>query len=119
MLNIDDTTRDLTVAAGAFEEVDGLTAVGQRIRARIFTFVDEWFLDTEFGVPYLDQILGQNNPNLVTIAGILKREIRKSLNDEAVLTSLNLEYDSSTRNLEVSMLITAPDGVESPDNFIL
>lgn len=118
-LNIDTTTKDLTIVSGQFAEVSGLTAVGQRVRARLFTLVNEWFLDLEFGVPYLDNILGQAKPNLVTVAAIFKREIRKSLRDDAILTSLNLQFESSTRVLTVSTLITDPDGATVADNFIL
>ncbi len=118
-LNIDTITHDLTITAGSFDTVSDLTAVAQRIRDRLYTFTLEWFLDQSFGVPYLDQILGQANPNVATIAAILKREARKSLAGEAVLTALLVKFESDTRELKVSMLITAPDGAEISDNFIL
>ena len=118
-LNIDETTKDMTIVAGQFTEASGLTAVSQRVRDRVFTFKDEWFLDLEFGVPFLTHILGQAKPNLVVIAAIFKREIRKSLGGEAVLTSLDVKFESATRKLTVSLLLTAPDGTESADNFIL
>lgn len=119
MLNIDPTTKDLVISAGRFTEVDGLTAVGQRIRDRIYTFTQEWFLDLAFGVPFIDQILGQVKPNMATITAIFKREIRKSLAGEAVLTSLDAKFESATRVLTVSTVITSPDGVTDTQNFIL
>ncbi len=118
-LTIDDVTKDLVISAGQFTEVTGLTEVSQRVRARVFTFVDEWFLDKSFGLPYLTKILGQTKPSMVVISAIFKREIRKSLGDDAILTSLNLKFDNATRKLTVSTVITAPDGVEDRDNFIL
>ncbi len=118
-LNIDPVTKDLVISAGTFEEVSGLTFVGQRIRDRIFTFRNEWFLGLDFGVPYLEQILGQPKPNLVVIGAIFKREMRKSLAGEAVLTSLDVKFDSGTRVLTVSSLITDPAGVEDRQDFIL
>ncbi len=119
MLNLDAVTKDLVIAAGQFTEVAGLEAVGQRIRNRVNVFTLEWFLDLTFGLPYLEQVLGQVNPNMVVIAAIYKREIRKSLAGEAVLTSLSAKFESATRVLTVSMLITAPDGLTLEDNFIL
>ena len=119
MLNLDPITRDLVITAGQFTEVSGLEAVGQRIRNRINVFTLEWFLDLGFGLPYLDEILGKVNPNMVVVAAIYKREIRKSLEGEAVLTSLSAKFESATRVLTVSMLVTAPDGVTLEENFIL
>ena len=33
--------------------------VGQRLRLRLLTFEGEWFLDTTYGVPYFQRILGR------------------------------------------------------------
>lgn len=119
MLTIDAGTGDLVISKGQFTEVSGLTAVGQRVRTRVHTFTKEWFLDLTFGVPYLFDILGKSKPNMVTIAAIFKREVRKSLAAEAALTSLSAKFDIATRKLTVSTVITAPDGTEDTDNFIL
>ncbi len=119
MLNLDPTTKDLVISAGRFTEVSGLTAVAHRIRAGLFTFTLEWFLDLNFGVPYIEDVLGKTTPNMVTVAAIFKRVARKSLAGEAVLTSLSVKFESATRRLTVSLLVTAPDGLEVTDNFIL
>lgn len=36
--------------------------VAQRLKIRLLTFRGEWFLDTEYGVPYWQQILGLKTP---------------------------------------------------------
>lgn len=118
-LSIDPATKDLVISAGKFVEVSGLENVAHRVRDRLFTFKGEWFLDLEFGPPYLESILGQSAPNLTGIAAILKSEIRKSLEGEANLTAFQIKFTSSTRKLEGSLVLTDAEGEQIQDQFIL
>jgi len=49
-------------------------AVGQHARARLLSFVNEWFLDTEAGVPWLEEILGRSFDRVLAEA-IIKETI--------------------------------------------
>lgn len=58
---------------------DGITGpftanVAQRLRIRMLTFEGEWFLDTTYGVPYWQRILGQK-PTKSAIDQILQQEV--------------------------------------------
>lgn len=48
--------------------------VAQRLRIRLLTFEGEWFLDTTYGVPYWQRILGQK-PTKSAIDQILQQEV--------------------------------------------
>ena len=118
-LAIDPGTKDLVLESGQFVQVSGLTHVGFRVRDRLFTFKNEWFLDLSFGVPYLTDILGKKGLNLAAINAIFKAEIRKSLEDEANLTAAQLLFDSSTRELKGSFILTNADEEPFQDQFLL
>ena len=117
-LNLESVTKDLVITDGTFTEVSGIEAVAQRVRARLFTIVNEWFLDTEFGVNQSD-ILGVKNPNMFAVTQIYKAEARKSLNGEAFLTSLTATFDNATRKVSVAMILTDAAGLEVADNFLI
>lgn len=50
---------DLTLASGDFVFVDESYRVAQAIETTLRTLQGEWFLNTAFGVPYFQSILGQ------------------------------------------------------------
>lgn len=50
--------------------------VGQRLKIRLLTWRNEWFLDTEYGPPYIQQVLGFKNKK-ETIDQIFQTEILK------------------------------------------
>lgn len=116
---LDITNGDLTMTNGKFDQVTGLALVGLRVKDRLFTFRNEWFLDLEFGVPYLESILGQKPSNLSGIAAILKAEIRKSLKGEASLTAFQIVLDSATRELKGSYIIVGAGEVQLSEQFII
>jgi hypothetical protein len=50
--------------------------VAQRLTIRLRTFLSEWFLDTSYGVPYWERILGKKTTKTV-VDRILQTEILK------------------------------------------
>lgn len=48
--------------------------VGQRLRIRLLSFREEWFLDQEYGVPYWQRLLGMK-PTKSAIDLIFQQEI--------------------------------------------
>lgn len=48
--------------------------VAQRLRIRLLTFEEEWFLDTTYGVPYWQRILGKK-PTKSAVDQILQQEV--------------------------------------------
>lgn len=118
-LKFDEESGDIKLTDGKFEEVFGIEAVGQRVKDTLNTFRGEWFLDTEFGVPYLESILGQKTSNLATIGAILKSSIREAAGDDATLTSFQLTSDISTRVMKASFIIKDSADQIFEDDLIL
>src|SRR4051812_35959267 len=80
--------------------IDSADRVAQQIKINLLAFLGEWFLDTTFGVPYLESILVKN-PRMPAIETILRKHIKSVPNDIKV-DSLSLDWDRRTRNLYVN-----------------
>lgn len=87
---------------------DQLDATRQRLKIRIKFFFTEWFLDTNFGLPYYEIIL-KKNPNLQEIEG---RLIDTIVSTPRVLEILdfNLDFDAAARILFVNFRVLTEDG---------
>lgn len=108
-LLIDKDTGDLVLAKGDVVLAEGEDGVGQRIRDRLRTFVGEWFLDTEFGLSYREQIVVKN-PALPVVSAILKAEILRAAGEGAAITAFDLSLDSAERKLTGSFTVALPSG---------
>lgn len=87
----------------------GLAAVAQGIQIRLKSSRGEWFLDIEDGVPYYQDILGQKFNEI---------KIRTAFRDAILaapgvneLTTLEVEFDRQTRELDVSWKVVTTFGV--------
>lgn len=88
--------------AGNLAMVSGAEAVGQHARQRVRTYQGEWYLDTEAGVPWLDQVLGAQ-PDTVLAEALLKSEILETpgvIDIDAIST----RFDRATRGIIVDTL---------------
>lgn len=66
--------------------------VGQRLKIRLLTFREEWFMDTEYGVPYWQQILGHKNKK-ESVDLIFQQEILKENGVKEIIS-----FDSTFEN---------------------
>lgn len=90
---------------GNFATVSELEALRQKILQRLRLFLGEWFLDTTRGVPYFQNILGENvNPSIAT--QILTNEIAK---EDEITAVKNVQYtfDRITRNFTYSATVSS------------
>ncbi len=101
------TDGDLLVTNNALMLNSGREAIRQHLEIRLRTFLGEWFLDTDVGVPWYRDILGKN-PQFVLISQILKGVV---LDTPGVteLTAFSLEY-KNTRELSVSFKCETTEG---------
>ena len=84
--------------SGNLAVVRDAEAVGQHVRQRLKTYSGEWFLDTEAGVTWLDDVLGRSyDPSLAE--ALIKAEI---LNTDGVkeITSFSASFNRERRELE-------------------
>lgn len=87
--------------------VEGAHAVGQHVRQRLQTFIGEWFLDTQAGMPWLDQILGRKyDPALAET--VVKAEIMKT-DGVREITSFSVAFLGETRGLRIRSIEVLTD----------
>lgn len=107
---VDTTTDNLALTPdGDLALVGGVESIAQAVRQRLRTYLEEWFLNIEAGVPWSTDILGVKNLNLATVRSLLRDQI----NDIAgvlEITQLDVTLNSQTRALSVVMRCTSDVG---------
>lgn len=104
-----NSDHDLDVKGIDLWLVDGAEQVRQQLLIKLKLWVGEWFLDTEFGTPYLQSILGKQ----LTLSGAVAAIKKSILEVEGVLTIQEFTYDfsSSARKLTVDFSVNTAFGV--------
>jgi len=75
--------------SGVLQYADGAERVRQQLEVRLSIFRGDWFLDGEFGVPYLDSILGKR----ITLNGALSAIRTEILAVEGVIKLNSFDYN--------------------------
>lgn len=104
-----DASGDLDVQGSDLVIVRGTDSITSDLRARLQFFRGEWFLDRDAGLPYFTDILGVKSPNLQAIRAIFEAEIRETPGVTELL-SLELDFDTEDRTLDVSWRVRADAG---------
>lgn len=110
MLDIALTTSyDLDTSSLDLKLVDKAEQVHQQLLIKLKLWRGEWFLDTEFGTPYLQQILGKQ----LTLSGALAALRKSILEVEGVrqILSFSYSFSNSTRKLTVEFTADTPYGI--------
>lgn len=75
-------------------------AVGQHARQRIMTYRGEWFLDTQVGVPWLQQIMGQSPVTRSVLAeAVIKTELSETRGATGI-DSFSISFDRTKRSID-------------------
>lgn len=96
--------------------VDGAARVAQQVKITLLMFLGEWFMDTDFGVPYIESILVKN-PKMAAINAILRARIIDVPGVNRILT-LTPTFDRPARALRVVFEIDTTYGVTGPHNIL-
>ena len=72
--------------------------VGQRLKIRLLTFMGEWFLDTTYGVPYWQRLLGVKQTSKSAIDLIFQQQILSEPGVKEIVS-----FDSSFQNRQYSL----------------
>ena len=110
MLDIALTTfHDIDTSSLDLKLVDKAEQVRQQVLIKLKLWRGEWFLDTEFGTPYLQQILGKQ----LTLSGALAALRKSILEVEGVrqILSFSYSFSNSTRKLTVEFTADTPYGI--------
>lgn len=98
---IDQTTNDLFLRTdGTLAVVHDVEAIGQHVRQRLKTFHGEWFLDTEAGVPWLDEVFGRAYDPALSEA-LVKAEILDTIGVQEIIT-FGVAFNQTRRELIIS-----------------
>ncbi len=98
-----DPTGDLLISGFDLVLVDGRDQVGQRLKTRLKTFLGEWFLDIDRGVPYFEDVLVKN-PDMARVNAVLTQQILLDSEITSV-TSFATSFDGTTRRLRYDIVV--------------
>lgn len=88
--------------------INGADKVAQQVKINLLSFLGEWFLNSNYGVPYLEEILVKN-PRMPSVETILRSHIN-SVQHITRLVSFGMEWDRRTRVLSVAFEATTDYG---------
>lgn len=108
-LQLDQKTGDLLIRNLSAFIVQGADRVRQQLEVKLRLWVGEWFLDTEFGTPYLDGILGKQ----ISLNGAIARLKQSILEvaDVQNITKMEYSFDRGARKLIVNFECNTPFGI--------
>ena len=108
-LALDVLTHDLVIKNNDLVLLDGAERVRQQLAIKLKLWTGEWFLDTEFGTPYLTDILGKQ----ISLAGsvaALKASIM-AVDGVQTITRFTFDFNRSARVLSVEFDVMTPYGL--------
>ncbi len=79
--------------------IDGAERVRQQLEMRLSLWRGEWFLDTAFGTPYRDNILGK----ALTVDGAVAAIRREIMDVDGITTITRLDYDYERKSRKLSI----------------
>ena len=107
MLDILMKEGDLVITQGG--DIVLADSVRQAIRIRLLWFAAEWRFNTDFGIPYYEEILIKN-PNLEKVKLILSGEIRK-VEEVMDVQNMSIELDYQHRIANVTFTVYTSEEV--------
>lgn len=99
-----DENHDMTFGQGLASLARDQEAVAQRVRTRLYMLKGEWFLNTDAGVPYLQEITTRPADLFLT-----ESTIRATIADTEGVASINdfsMSYDGATRVLSIETTVS-------------
>lgn len=106
---LDPATHDLKIVNNDLQIVQGAERVRQQLAIKLKLWREEWFLDTEFGTPYLQSILGKQ----LTINGavVALQKAILEVADVNKITSFTYDFNRKARSLTVDFECDTPYGI--------
>lgn len=104
---------DLAIIDFDLKLTDETNVVAQRVKRALLLFKGEYFLDTDLGMPYYDDILGTKN-SIDTLQAIFVNAIRE-VRGVADVKEFNMAFDNEKRTLSINM--TLKDALDNEINI--
>lgn len=94
---------DLAIIDFDLKLTDETSVVAQRVKRALLLFKGEYFLDSDIGIPYYNDILGTKN-SVDTIQAIFINAIRE-VSGVADVKEFNIAFDNKERTLTINMTV--------------
>ena len=111
---LDIDTHDLDFDGVDLRLTEDTESIAQRLKITLLAYKGEWFLNTQFGTPYHQEILVKSN--LDTVPTTLQQVIR-SVPGVQELTEFTSTLNKETRKLDVSFKVVASTSEEIEFNI--
>jgi hypothetical protein len=108
-LYLDQLTGDLAISNLDLSMVAGAERVSQQLQIKLKLWRGEWFLDTEFGTPYLQDVLGKRMSLNGAVASI-KKSIME-VEGVQMIETFDYNFNRKTRMLDIQFSATTPYGL--------
>lgn len=105
-----NSDNDLCFEDFRLKTVSSNDEIVQKVRVRLRFFKGEWFLNTEHGIPYFQDILGQKEININIIQQIFKQNILE-INGITSIIEFELDYNSASRELTLDFKAATDNGI--------
>ena len=100
-LNVD--TGDLVIEDNNFVFISGSDRLRQNLLTRLRTYLGEWFLNINMGIPYYQDVFKKGLP-LAQITGVFKEAIVTTPGVEELL-KFDADYTNNNRNLLIDFQV--------------
>jgi hypothetical protein len=90
----------------------------QRIKVRLKFFKDEWFLNSDHGLPYFDDILGSKGLDLNILESIFREQLLDIEGVKEIVES-SVDYDENERQVIYSFTATSINNEVITDNLVV
>ena len=106
---LDPITNDLDIQGLDLYLMQGADVVRQQLVIKLNLWTGSWFLDTEFGTPYLQDILGKR----ITLGGAIAAIKTSILEVDNVqkIDDFSYIFDRAQRKLVVNFIVSTPFGL--------
>lgn len=99
-LKIDDLTKDLAIEDNNFVLISGVDRAKQNLLTRLRTYLGEWFLNINIGIPYYQDVFRKGVP-VSQITGVFKEAIVTTPGVDE-LVKFDADYTNNNRNLSIN-----------------
>ena len=112
LLSKESGSLDVVFIKGDLQLVEGEDGERQALEFKYEFFQNDWMLDLRFGIPYFGAILSEGF-NAQELSGIFESAALEEPYVESV-ERLDLDFNTTTRNLSVTGAVLAKTGVVIP-----
>jgi hypothetical protein len=108
-------------SAGRLVMINGANSdeeIKQRVSIRLRAFEGEWFLNTDYGVPYFFDILGTKSLDLNIVESLLRIEILGVEGIKEIIGS-SIDYDPNERKVSYTFQATTINNTVITDDLTI